>query len=209
MESEYQTNPKDESKTKETLEEKSKLQLQWEVENNKKPEIDEKNHEKENPKTPILKELPVTAPVVKQPDSNHSKDVPPPALSNDTKDESDSSSNNKRKSHYQLDPIDKTKYIYNKANNSRDLPSKENTLKSIERKKSVTSSLSTDSKIITRRKLWYEYIFGSLFEDPAKLKNLILILVITCSRPVFAGLPILLAGSSDIYIHAFNTLYNL
>ncbi len=182
MESEHQTNPKDESKTKETLEEKSKLQLQWEVENNKKPEIDEKNHEKENPKTPILKELPVTAPVVKQPDSNHSKDVPPPpppALLNDTKDESDSSSNNKRKSHYQLDPIDKTKYIYNKANNSRDLPSKENTLKSIERKKSVTSSLSTDSKIITRRKLWYEYIFGSLFEDPAKLKNLILILVIT------------------------------
>ena len=64
---------------------------------------------------------------------------------------------NKRKGN-QLDPIDKAKYMYNKANNSREnsrdkIEQKKNVDK-IERKKSISSISSSESKKITLRKLW-------------------------------------------------------
>ena len=135
-----QNNNQNESVSKKiAIAEKPKLEQEWEKENHT-------SSENFNKSSPLKKSIDASL----SPMDTNSKE----------KQSIDNVSNNKRKSHYQLDPIDKSKYMYNKANNSRENSRDkiERTKASTERKKSIISINSTESKTITLRRLWLKLI---------------------------------------------------
>ncbi len=152
--SKQQPSANGESGKKIAVVEKSKLEQEWESENYNDSTNKRSNDENHNPLRPNIKQID-SSPQSSSMDT-HSKEKL--RHQDVTSQENDGAhvSNNKRKSHYQLDPIDKSKYMFNKANNSRE-DSRENMERSKalpERKKSIVSINSTESKTITLRKLW-------------------------------------------------------
>jgi hypothetical protein len=147
-----------ESGKKIAIVEKSKLEQEWESENSNDNNKNKSNDENHNP---LLKKSMDSSSMDTTPSKEKLAKHQDTTSSNSFIQENDGSggahvSNNKRKSHYQLDPIDKSKYMFNKANNSRE-DSRDNIERSkalLERKKSIVSINSTESKTITLRKLW-------------------------------------------------------
>ena len=150
---EYQTQPDEHNAAR--PDEKSTLQKQWEDEN-KKNSAEKKPPSESHPVAPAP---PAVKPLDAASFSTATKDPAPPAQHKDLpkpQEPKDESNSNKRKSNNTLEPLDKSKNMYNKANNS-----KETTISEIgavkthkDRIKSVSSTMSSDSKTITRRKLW-------------------------------------------------------
>lgn len=150
-----QNNNQNESVSKKiAIAEKPKLEQEWEKENHTSSENNNKNSSLERRST--ANDENQSSPLKKSIDASLS----PMDTNSKEKQSIDNVSNNKRKSHYQLDPIDKSKYMYNKANNSRENSRDkiERTKASTERKKSIISINSTESKTITLRRLWLKLI---------------------------------------------------
>lgn len=154
----------EEAKILHALVEKSTLQSQWEIENKTNNENKEMENtiEKKNSETPIL-----THPdngILSSLDSHHPKE-PIGAVENVS---------NKRKV---LDQVDKSKFMYNKANNSREnstdkIEKSKKTTEKIQRNKSITSLSSNESKKITLRRFWWDKSDSNLrlplFQSPRK-----------------------------------------
>jgi hypothetical protein len=149
-----QNNNQNESVKKIAIAEKPKLEQEWEKENHTLSENNNKNSSLERRSANDENQSTLKKPIESSLSSMDTNLKEKPNFKQETS--LDNVSNNKRKSHYQLDPIDKSKYMYNKANNSRENSRDkiERTKPTTERKKSIVSINSTESKTITLRRLW-------------------------------------------------------